>query len=48
LTDAVAFAKQTGLKHIDLWGGEYWYYRMDVLHDPTVWNAAKQVFTEQQ
>ncbi len=48
LTDAVSFAKKTGLKHIDLWGGEYWYYRMEVLHDPSVWNAAKHVYSEQR
>jgi len=39
------FAKQTGIKDIDYWGAEYWYYRMTVLHDPSVWNEAKQIFT---
>jgi hypothetical protein len=42
LTDRVNFGKATGMKTIDLWGAEYWYYRMIVLHDPSVWNAAKQ------
>lgn len=40
----VNFAKQTGIRHIDLWGAEYWYYRMQTLHDPSVWNTAKDVF----
>lgn len=42
----VNFAKQTGLKHIDLWGAEYWYYRMVVLHDPSVWNTARHIFRQ--
>jgi hypothetical protein len=40
----VKFGEQTGLKHIDLWGAEYWYYRMQTLHDPSVWNTAKTIF----
>lgn len=40
----VAFAKQTGIRQMDLWGAEYWYYRAQVLHDPSVWNAAKDIF----
>jgi hypothetical protein len=38
------FAQQTGIKNIDYWGAEYWYYRMVDLHDPSVWKAAKQIF----
>ncbi|TAH33866.1 hypothetical protein EYC58_00280 [Candidatus Saccharibacteria bacterium] len=41
----VEFGKQTGLKQMDLWGVEYWYYRMHTLHDPSVWNAAEEVFS---
>ena len=44
LKSTVAFGEQTGLKHIDLWGAEYWYYRMQTLHDPSVWNEAKTIF----
>jgi hypothetical protein len=44
LTGTVDFAKSTGMKTINLWGAEYWYYRMTVLHDPSVWNAARQEF----
>lgn len=46
LASTVKFAKNTGIKQIDLWGGEYWYYRMAVLHDPTVWDEAKNVFAQ--
>lgn len=47
LRSNVAFAKQTGIRHIDLWGAEYWYYRSVTLHDASVWNEAKRVFARQ-
>ena len=31
-----------------LWGGEYWYYRMSVLHDPSLWNTARQEYQFEQ
>lgn len=40
------FGEQTGLKQIDLWGAEYWYYRAQTLHDPSVWNTAKTIFNQ--
>ncbi len=46
LKSTATFAKQTGIRHIDLWGAEYWYYRMQVLHDPSVWNTAKTIFRQ--
>lgn len=42
--NTVKYGEQTGLKHIDLWGAEYWYYRMQTLHDPSVWNTAETLF----
>jgi hypothetical protein len=44
--DTVAFGKATGIRTMYLWGTEYWYYRMQILHDPSVWNVAKQTFAE--
>jgi hypothetical protein len=38
------YGKASGLRQIDMWGGEYWYYRLTVLHDPSLWNVAKQEF----
>jgi len=38
------FAQQTGIKTAYYWGAEYWYYRMVTLHDPSIWNEAKQIF----
>ncbi len=40
----IDFAERTGMKTIDLWGSEYWYYRMTKLHDPSVWDAAERAF----
>ena len=40
----IDFGKQTGLKTIDLWGAEYWYYRMQILHDPSLWQTAERTF----
>lgn len=42
--DRIAYGKATGMRQIDLWGAEYWYYRLTVLHDPSVWNVAKEEF----
>jgi hypothetical protein len=44
-TSTVNFAKATGMKEILLWGAEYWYYRKEILHDPSLWNVAKREFT---
>jgi len=44
LKTTVDFAKQTGMKSIDLWGAEYWYYRLVQLHDPSVWQTARSLF----
>jgi hypothetical protein len=42
--DRVTFAKDTGMREVYYWGAEYWYYRMVKLHDPSVWNVAKNTF----
>jgi len=42
LKQTIDFGKATGMRTIDLWGAEYWYYRMNTLHDPSLWNVAKQ------
>jgi len=41
----IAYGKGTGMKTIDLWGAEYWYYRKVILHQPDIWNIARQEFT---
>jgi hypothetical protein len=42
MKDRIAYGKATGMRTIDLWGAEYWYYRMTVLHDPSLWNTVKE------
>ena len=44
LKDRFGYGKGTGMREIYLWGAEYWYYRMTVLHDPSLWNVAKSEF----
>ena len=46
LKDTVEFGRATGMKTMDLWGAEYWYYRKVVLKDPSVWNEAKNIFNQ--
>ena len=41
-----AYGKATGIKNIDLWGAEYWYYRKVVLHDDSLWRVAQQHFSQ--
>jgi len=36
------FARKTGLTPIYMWGGEWWYYRLTIKHDPQPWNIIKQ------
>ena len=44
LQDRFTYAKATGMRTVDLWGAEYWYYRQQVLHDPSLWQVAAQEF----
>lgn len=44
--DRIDFAKRTGLRTIDLWGAEWWYWRMVEKNDPSFWNEAKEVFND--
>ena len=44
LKNRFSFARSTGMKDAILWGAEYWYYRMEIEHDPSLWNVAKTEF----
>lgn len=44
--DRVEYGKATGMRDIYLWGAEYWYYRLVVLGDDSVWNVARDAFHE--
>jgi hypothetical protein len=38
----IRLAKKTGLYPIDLWGGEWWYWRLKHVHDPSIWLAVQK------
>lgn len=40
------YGRATGMKKIDLWGAEFWYYRKQILNDPSLWNAAREEFAK--
>lgn len=42
------YAHATGIKSYYLWGGEWWYWRLVKFHDPSLWNAAKQIYAQPQ
>lgn len=41
----LTLAKQTELTPIDLWGGEWWYWRVQKHNDPTIWQAVQEAIT---
>jgi hypothetical protein len=45
LKDRFQYGEATGIRTIYLWGAEFWYYRKVKLHDPDLWNVAKQQYT---
>lgn len=47
LKERFEFGRATGMRSIYLWGAEYWYYRLQVLDDPSLWNVARQEFQPQ-
>jgi hypothetical protein len=44
LKDRFEYGRATGMPEIYMWGAEYWYYRQQILHDPSLWNVAKTEF----
>lgn len=48
LADRFQYGRATGMREIYLWGAEYWYYRKQVLHDPSLWDVARSEFTAQK
>lgn len=41
LKDRFRYAEDTGLRTIDTWGVEWWYWRKVKANDPTVWDTAR-------
>lgn len=40
------FVRDTGLRGADMWGAEYWYYRKQILNDPSLWATAKYEYSQ--
>lgn len=38
----IRFARQIGFDDVYTWGSEWWYWRKEKLHDPSIWNAVQQ------
>jgi hypothetical protein len=41
LAERIKYGRDTGFKDIDLWGGEWWYWRKVKFNDPSLWNVVK-------
>lgn len=41
----IALAKKTKLMPVDLWGGEWWYWRTKIKNDPSIWRAVQDAIT---
>lgn len=48
LKDRIQYGKATGMREIDLWGSEMWYWRKVKLGDSSLWDTAKQTIRDQQ
>jgi len=41
LKDRIEYGRATGMKTVDLWGVEWWYWRKTKFNDPGLWDTAK-------
>lgn len=41
LKERISFSEATGFRQIDLWGGEWWYWRKEKFNDPSLWQTIK-------
>lgn len=44
LKNRIQYGEATGMKSIYLWGAEWWYWRLEKAHDPSLWQVAKAAF----
>ena len=42
LKDRIEYGRATGMRTIDLWGAEWWYWRKVKHNDPDLWNTATE------
>lgn len=48
LKDRIEYGKATGMRTIDLWGAEWWYWRKENRDDPALWNVVKDAVQQTQ
>jgi hypothetical protein len=48
LKDRIAYGEATGMRTIDLWGAEWWYYLKVKQDSPDVWNVVKTAVAQAQ
>ncbi|MCA9347419.1 beta-galactosidase [Candidatus Saccharibacteria bacterium] len=46
LKRCVQFAKDSGMKYMDLWGGEWWYWRKTTRGDHELWATVKSLVSD--
>jgi hypothetical protein len=46
LKKCVDFARKSGMPYMDLWGGEWWYWRKTAKQDTELWSAVKNEVVE--
>lgn len=46
LKDRIAYGEATGMRTIDLWGAEWWYFVKTKQNDPSVWNVVKDAVAQ--
>ncbi len=46
LHDRFEYGKATGMRKVDLWGVEWWYWRKVSQNDDSLWNVAKDEFSQ--
>lgn len=46
LKDRISYGKATGMRMIDLWGAEWWYWVKVKQNDPSVWNVVKDAVAQ--
>ncbi|PJE65557.1 hypothetical protein COU91_01160 [Candidatus Saccharibacteria bacterium CG10_big_fil_rev_8_21_14_0_10_47_8] len=46
MKDRIAYGEATGMRTIDLWGAEWWYWLKVKKGDPSVWNVVKDAVAQ--
>ena len=48
LKHRIQYGRATGMRTVDLWGAEWWYWRKVKHNDPSLWNVAKDALRQVQ